>query len=662
MNEEEMQDVLGASRIGLWEIVYEKDQRPRFYGDAVMNDLLGADDEMSPEQRYLFHRQHIHMDDWEMFQTYKDRLTELRTEIIYRYIHPVTGEMYVRCGGKKDESKKDVIRIIGYHQDISDIMRLENDKQTEQRLAEMNFSLRKERKLRQDYYQELLDVQNCGLMAYTLPERRLVHMNTEALRMYAVKDIEEAQVKLGDLVRNLHYPDPETKDKLRELRKEENAHKTIEYEFVINQGTPKECHALGKSKIFVLPSGERAVVTTFLDVSRMVTLQNALKRAEEGSRAKSTFLFNMSHDLRTPMNAIVGYASLMEHHWEESEVAKDYLQKLKLASEFLFSIINNVLEMSRIESGKETLCESVCNVYDLNETIEVIVEELVREKSIKMENHISVEHQWILCDVLKLREILMNLIGNAIKYTPDGGRVRMQLREVPSDREDYAVFKIVVADNGRGIGKDYIPHLFEPFSRECSSSESGVVGTGLGLSIVKSLLDMMGGEIEVESELGKGTTITLTLAHKIVEEQGGLKKQVLEQIPDVSRLKGKRILLAEDNELNAEISTTMLEDLGLLIEQAKDGQIALDMITNAREGYYDVVLMDIQMPNMDGYEATRRIRNLSGGKAQIPIIAMTANAFEEDRQEAFFAGMNGHVAKPVNIRILMETLLKMIPV
>lgn len=291
----------------------------------------------------------------------------------------------------------------------------------------------------------------------------------------------------------------------------------------------------------------------------------------------------------------------------------------------------------------------------------MIVEELVREKSIKMENHISVEHQWILCDVLKLREILMNLIGNAIKYTPDGGKVRMQLREVPSDREDYAVFKIVVADNGRGIGKDYIPHLFEPFSRECSSSESGVVGTGLGLSIVKSLLDMMGGEIEVESELGKGTTITLTLAHKIVEEQGGLKKQVLEQIPDVSRLKGKRILLAEDNELNAEISTTMLEDLGLLIEQAKDGQIALDMITNAREGYYDVVLMDIQMPNMDGYEATRRIRNLSGEKAQIPIIAMTANAFEEDRQEAFFAGMNGHVAKPVNIRILMETLLKMIP-
>ena len=633
---QDMQDILRESKTGFWRIDIEKNGTPKFYADSVMNELIGTPEDMSPEERFLFHRAHIREEDVKMFLEYSDKLSKERTEIVYRYIHPIHGEMYVRCGGKRDEKVTDFVSIMGYHQDISDTVRIERERQAEQRLAEMNYSLRREHVMQRDYYKELLDVQNCGLMAYTLPGHRIVHMNAEALRMYGYDSIEEVQQNLGAIIRKFYYPNPDTVEKLKLLRDENGA---VDYEFVINRGTEKECHALAKTKRILSPDKEWMVVTTFLDVSDMVTLQKALERAEEGSRAKTAFLFNMSHDLRTPMNAIIGYADLMERHWGEKEATSEYLKKLKSASKFLLSLINNVLEMARIESGKEVLNESKCNIRHVNDTMDAIIETALKEKNLTFTRTVDVQHENIMCDSLKIHEIFLNIFSNAVKYTPQGGSIFVDVQELPVEKAGYVTFRTSISDTGIGIGKEYIPHLFESFSRERTSSESGIMGTGIGLAIVKTLVDMMGGNVTVESELGKGTTFVVTLTHRLADEEAEKPQKTVGNI-DESILKGRRILLAEDNELNAEIAGTILSDMGI--------QVPVD--------YYDAVLMDIQMPNMNGYEATRIIREWNNERSKVPIIAMTANAFDEDRKAAFEAGMDGHIAKPIEINKLVDTL------
>lgn len=687
LNGEDMQEFLQTSKMGFWKIEIQDGESPYFYANKVMNELLGTSEEMDPQERFRFHRTHVHQEDRQLFGQYSDKLTEGRAEIVYRYIHPIAGEMYVRCGGKRDESVKDRISIIGFHQDISDTIRMEKDKLAEQRLAEMNQTLRKEHLLQQDYYRELLDVQSCGVMAYTLPGHRIVHMNAEALRMYGYNKIEEVQKNLGSILGNLHYPNPQAVEKLKKLRNHDGE---IDYEFIIHQGTEKECHAVAKTKKIRSLNGEQMVITTFLDVSAMVLLKNALQKAEEGSRAKTAFLFNMSHDLRTPMNAIIGYAELMERHWGEEAVTTEYLQKLKNASRFLLSLINNVLEMARIESGKEILNESEYNLREVDEMMDTIMAGAVQEKKLKFLRKVSIRHEDVICDPLKVHEIFLNIFSNAVKYTPEGGTITAVTEELPCSREGYGLYRTSISDTGIGIDEEYMPHLFESFSREKTSSESGITGSGLGLSIVKSLVEMMQGTIEVKSERGKGTTFSVTLPYKIIDKaatqvtdqaaadmekhssvravgniSGIWDENAAEGADRVSeeweRLRGKRILLAEDNELNAEITVTILKDEGILTEVAADGEQAVKMLKEAPDGYYDLILMDVQMPVMNGYDATRQIRKLRNQKkASIPVIAMTANAFEEDRNEAFAAGMDEHVAKPVEIKKLMKKIAKYI--
>ena len=649
---QDMQNILRESQTGFWRIDIEKTGTPKFYADAVMNELIGTPEDMSPEERYLFHRAHIREEDMKMFLEYADKLTEERTEIVYRYIHPIHGEMYVRCGGKRDEKVTDFVSIMGYHQDISDTVRIERERQAEQRLAEMNYSLRREHIMQRDYYKELLDVQNCGLMAYTLPGYRIVHMNAEALRMYGYDSIGEVQENLGPIIRNFYYPNPDTVEKLKSLRDENGA---VDYEFVIHKGTEKECHAVAKTKRILSPDKEWMVVTTFLDISDMVTLQKALEQAEEGSRAKTAFLFNMSHDLRTPMNAIIGYADLMERHWGEKETTSEYLKKLKSASKFLLSLINNVLEMARIESGKEVLNESKCNIKQLNETMDTILETALKDKNLTFTRRVNVQHENVMCDSLKVHEIFLNIFSNAIKYTPEGGNIFVDVQELPAEKAEYVTVRTSISDTGIGIGKEYLPHLFESFSRERTSSESGIMGTGIGLAIVKSLVDMMGGDVAVESELGKGTTFSVTLTHRLADEEEERPQKPVKNL-DESILKGRRILLAEDNELNAEIAGTILSDMGVQVEFAKDGKEAVSMVEKVPVDYYDAIFMDIQMPNMNGYEATRQIRARRDERSNIPIIAMTANAFDEDRKAAFAAGMNGHIAKPIEVKKMVDAL------
>ena len=450
-------------RIGLWRIEVEEGKLPRFYADEVMDELLGITEEITPEERFAFHRRCVHPDDMEMFLEYSDKLTETQTEIVYRYIHPISGEMFVRCAGIRDNSVTSGISIIGTHQDISETIRVEKEKEAERRLAELNNELRQEAERNENYYRDLLDMQSCGVMAYTLPGHRVIHMNAKALQMYGFKSVEEAQQRLGAALRKVYYPQTDTIRHLKKLRNEDDM---VDYECVIGKGESNECHALAKTKVVVIPSGERAVITTFLDVSDMITLRKALKQAEEGSRAKSSFLFAMSHDLRTPMNAIIGYTALMEKHWGEKEVTAGYLQKLKEAGNFLMDLIGNILEVARIESGKETLTETAWNLCNLEDTLDLLLDRDIYKKQLTLKKNMELQHPKVYCDVLKIQEITMNLLSNAVKYTPEGGTIHFTIRELPYEREGYALFQTVVEDTGIGISKEYIPHLFEAFSRE----------------------------------------------------------------------------------------------------------------------------------------------------------------------------------------------------
>lgn len=382
-----------------------------------------------------------------------------------------------------------------------------------------------------------------------------------------------------------------------------------------------------------------------------------LRIATAANEAKSAFLFNMSHDIRTPMNAIIGFTELLGKHLDDKELAKVYIKKIQTSNEFLLSLINNVLEMARIESGKTTIDETYWTAQDFNDTLFFLFESQMKAKGIEFVRTINVVHNEVLCDEIKLREIFLNILSNALKYTPSGGKVSMELSELPSENPDIALYQTVIQDSGIGMSQEFLPHIFEEFTRERSSTESRVNGTGLGMAIVKKLVNLLGGFLQVESQIGKGTKFTVVLPHRITSKKSISCSDGKSSEINIESFKGKRILLAEDNELNAEIAISILEEAGFEIEHASDGIICVDMLEKAHQTYYDLILMDIQMPNMDGYKATQTIRKFQNRKkAEIPIIAMTANAFEEDRRNAIKAGMNGHISKPINVETLMQTL------
>lgn len=388
-------------------------------------------------------------------------------------------------------------------------------------------------------------------------------------------------------------------------------------------------------------------------------LEWAKTQAEAASSAKTSFLFNMSHDIRTPMNAIMGFRDLLEKHIDEPERRADYLRKIKEASKVLLSIINNVLEMARIEKGTVVVEEVAMNTKNFGISIFSVFSEMMAEKNIEFTHEDLVVHHNVYCDPTKIREIFMNLLSNAYKYTKPGGKVHVRLRELPSNREGYGIFETSVSDTGVGMSAEYLAHIFEEFSRENTSTANKIEGTGLGMPIVKRLVELMGGTIRVSSEKGVGTTFVVVLPHRIADEPENVEPENV--VADETVFEGKRILLAEDNDLNAEIAEEILTSAGFMIERAEDGAICYEKIVSSETGYYDLVLMDIQMPNMDGYQATRAIRALADKeKANIPIIAMTANAFEEDRSKAINMGMNGHIAKPIDVSELLMVLARVI--
>ena len=396
----------------------------------------------------------------------------------------------------------------------------------------------------------------------------------------------------------------------------------------------------------------------YKDILHEEELEKAAIEARMANEAKTRFLFYMSHDIRTPMNAIIGFADLLEKHLDDKKRVIDYISKIKHSSSFLLSLINYVLEMARIESGKATLKTETGDLKNLVNTLNDVFEPSIEEKKLQYTCNLKVENPYVHCDKTKLREILLNVISNSIKYTPEGGSVTVDITEEGHDAEkEVSFYRFTIEDTGIGMSKEYLPHIFEEFSRENTSTESKVIGTGLGLPIVKSLVDLMGGTIEVSSEVTVGTKTIIILPFLVSEEE--CKDAVQEQQEStklLALLMGKRILLAEDNELNAEIAITILEEEGLKVEWAEDGIKCLEMLKKVPEDYYDMILMDIQMPNMDGYRTTEEIRSLTDKRAQIPIVAMTANVFDEDKKKAYEAGMNGYIAKPIDTKAIFSTL------
>ncbi len=778
------QYILRTTQIGLWRVEMEEGKNPRFYADEVMDELLGIKTSVTPEERYLLHRSHIHPEDEEMFEEFSNGLHRTRVEIVYRYLHPERGEMFVRCAGVRDMSVDTYSSIVGTHQDISETIRMERNNQAEQRLAERNSDLIEKQVQQESYYRELLDLQSCAVMAYTIPTYKLCHMNTEALRIYGMESIEQAQQELREVVAAVYYPEKETMEKLKKFRTSDGS---LNYEAIVYRGQPNERHIMASTNVLYRGDGERVAVTTFMDISEINLLRNALSAAQHANQAKTMFLNNMSHDIRTPMNAIIGFTSLAASHLDNPQRVKEYLQKISVSSEHLLSLINDVLDMSRIESGRVKLDEQPLHLPDLMHDIRTIVQPTISSKRLDFViDTVDVRDENIITDKLRLNQILLNILSNGVKFNKVGGVVSLRIRQLHKAPAGYANYEFIIRDTGIGMKQEFLNEIFDAFSREETCTVSGIPGTGLGMTITKNIVDMMGGTIHVKSQEGIGTEFTVSLTFKLsgepvvyekLEHLQGLRVLVADDdtdtclnisemlsdigmrpewtasgkeavirakyayeigdefsayiidwlMPDMNGIEtvrrirrvigdgkpiiiltaydwadveeeareagvtafcekplfmselrdvlsqpfrmtepvkekkvdfsGEKVLLVEDNQLNQEIAATILEEMGLIVETVDDGTEAVEKLKNAVPGQYDVILMDIQMPFMDGYEATRQIRSMEDSAiAQVPIIAMTANAFSSDRERAKACGMDGYLTKPVNVKMMADVL------
>ena len=394
------------------------------------------------------------------------------------------------------------------------------------------------------------------------------------------------------------------------------------------------------------------------EINARKALEDAKIAAETANQAKSLFLFNMSHDIRTPLNAIIGFTDIAEKSIDDKARALEALGKVRMSSAHLVSLINDVLDMSAVESGRVNIAEEPVCIDVAKDNLYSILAGGAEAKDITFSAEIdsSVTHHWIYEDRMRVMRVLTNIVSNSVKYTKPGGNIRLTIEELPCDQEDCARYRYTVSDTGIGMSKEFLAHVYEPFSRAESSTRSGVPGTGLGLTITKAMVDLMGGTISIESELGKGTTVRVEFENRIAESVDLIST---EQESVSINFEGKKILLVEDNELNREITTEILEEEGIIVDAAEDGDIAVEKMRNAAAGQYDIILMDIQMPHMNGYDATQAIRELPGG-SDIPIIALSANAFKEDVDRSLAAGMNAHVAKPIDVKVLFETMRRFV--
>lgn len=410
---------------------------------------------------------------------------------------------------------------------------------------------------------------------------------------------------------------------------------------------------------------EYHIAVGFMDISeeirqekeRLQHLQEALSMAQSANKAKTTFLNNMSHDIRTPMNAITGYTELAQNHLDDIELVKSYLKKIDQSSNHLLSLINDILDMSRIEAGNVALDEKKENITEIIDDIKDLIQGQANAKHQLFSVTVKeLKNEKIICDKLRLNQVLLNVLSNSIKYTKEGGSISLSVSEKNIPDSDCSMYEFIIEDNGMGMSPEFLETIYDPFTRVKTSTVSGIQGTGLGMAICKNLIDMMGGQIKIVSKVGVGTKTQITFEFKKYDTDVTIENGANSAREERRDFTGKKVLLVEDNELNLEIACELLGEHGFVIDTAEDGLIAVEKMQKASDGDYDIVLMDIQMPNMDGYEATMKIRALGTPISKIPIIAMTANAFEEDRRAAFEAGMNEHITKPMKIDVLLEMI------
>ena len=659
---EEMKRIMTGAGFGIWSVENIEGHPLWMRANAKMAELLGICDVsvMSPGEMYDFWFNRIKPEAKESVMASIDRMKSGKVEeVTYLWEHPAIGDRYMRFtgSGKAVDGKGYVLN--GYCSDVTGLVNKEKEQQ--KAMARMGAEI-------QRAYEVVKFVSRSCTSIYriNMQDGRLMHVSTVNEKVHnALGNEGDARERFLEFCEKLVKPEWREEmlafTNLDWVREQLKTQSIIKHEF--------ECSACGWV-IGSFVAGKRGddgycseVVWTTVDVneqkkkelSQLNALEDAKRAAVEANRAKSSFLLNMSHDIRTPMNAIIGFTGLLEKHQEEPERRQDYLNKLKESSALLLGLINNVLEMSRIEKGHLDLDVQACGVEQMYDMFCSVFLDMMIQKGITFCHSMDVEHEFLFCDPIKVRDVVLNLLSNAYKYTPSGGKVELYIREVPCEEEGFAIIETVVKDNGLGMSAEFIPHMFEEFSREHNTTDVKVEGTGLGMPIVKNLLDLMGGTIEVESELGKGTTFKVYIKHRIAKKSDVINVDM----PDVSDVdfRGRRILLAEDNDLNAEITMEVLKDIDLVVERAEDGQRCVEMIDAAPAGYYDLILMDIQMPRMNGYEATRIIRQMKDKeKANITILAMTANAFEEDKREAIESGMNAHLSKPIEVEKLIKTL------
>ena len=654
---EEIARIMAGVGMGMWSVEYFDAQSPRMTLNAQMAELFGIKDvsAMSPEEVYDFWLSKINPEDKDSVMSAIDRMKLGNVE----EITCLWGDRYLRFtgSGRVVEGKGQI--LTGYCSDVTNLVFKE--KEQKKAMAQMGAELHRAYEIVQFVSRSCTSIYRINMQTGRYFQVSTMLDKVDEL-LGEEGDVREGLQKLCE-----NIVKPEWKETMLAFTNLDRVREQLKNLPIIKQEFEGTIRGWAIASFVAGKRGEDGycteIVWTTVDVneqklrelSQLKALEEAKRAAIEANRAKSTFLFNMSHDIRTPMNAIIGFTGLLEKHQDEPERRNDYLNKLKEASALLLGLINNVLEMSRIEKGHLDLDIQAWGVEQMYDSFCSVFLDMMVQKGITFCHSMEVEHEFLFCDPIKVRDVIMNLISNAYKYTPRGGKVELYIHQYPCEEEGYVMMETIVKDNGRGISAEFLPHLFEEFTREHSTTDIKVEGTGLGMPIVKNLLDLMGGTIEVESAPGKGTTFKVYLKHRIAQKSDLLNVDM----PDLSDVdfKGRRILLAEDNDLNAEIAIEILKDVGLVVDRANDGLQCVEMMEAAPSGYYDLVLMDIQMPRMNGYEATRLIRQMNDKtKANITILAMTANAFEEDKREALESGMNAHLSKPIEVDKLIKTL------